>query len=150
MAVLVVAGLLVYHKLTSKLAPIGSLQLENSSAPLTGTWVGDGVELDLEDPGGIGNIGSFDYSYTGNLLYRMPSWTAPFGHQSRSGDWIVTDVPGSRDAAIKLWLAAPADGGLPGEHTPSIVLALVGNPANPTIVCQHPAKGDPCTLTKEG
>jgi len=148
-AVLIVAGLLAYHKLTSKLAPIGSLQLENSSAPLTGTWVGDGVKLDLEDPGGIGNIGRFDYSYTGNQLYRMPSWTTPFGNQSRSGNWIVTDLPGSRDAAIKLWPASATDGGLDAGHTPSMVLALVGNPAHPTIACLHPTKGDPCTLTKE-
>jgi hypothetical protein len=146
--VLIIAGLLAYHALAGRrLAPITADQMTGHNADLGGSWTGDGVVLTFEGSGAADyGSGEFSYSYTGSPVYGLPSWIAPFGWGPEEGTWSISNLPHSEDAVIDLDLSLPSVSNSPDKPGPSITLSLVGDPANPTMVCQHPIALDPCTL----
>lgn len=149
-AVLAIAGLLAYHVVAgNRLAPVTYEQVTDPYAELNGTWTSDdGVVFEFDD---TAVAGDFEYSYTANPLYRMPGWVAPFGLGTGQGTWSITALPGSGDAVIELTLSIESAASKPGPMVvtpgPSIVLSLLGDPARPTLACQHPTAGDTCRLT---
>jgi len=145
---LVIAGLLAYHVLAGRrLAPITADQMTGHNGDLGGSWSGDGVVLTFEGSGGADyGSGEFSYSYTGSPLYGIPSWIASFGRANGEGTWTINSLPNSGDAVIDLDLFLPSVPNSPDKPGPSITLSLVGDPAHPTMVCQHPIALDPCTL----
>lgn len=144
-AAVVIAGLVAYHVTASQHGPIALNQVTDSYAELSGIYAGDGVTINLQD---LGGMPSFSYQYAGSPVYGIPSWAAPFGRSNGEGSWLITHLPGSQDAAIELELDEPLVQGTPVKPGPSIVLALIGTPASPTMACQHPDPGTSCTLPR--
>lgn len=146
---LVIAGLLAYHALAGRvLAPIPADQMTGANADLGGSWSGDGVVFTFGGSGAVDyGSGTFSYTYTGPPALGIPRWVVPFGWSpTGDGTWSIDSRPNSGDAVIDLQLGLPAVSGRPDKPGPTITLSLVGDPANPTMVCQHPTTLDPCTL----
>jgi hypothetical protein len=146
---LVIAGLLAYHALAGRpLATITADQMTAQNADLGGSWAGDGVVFTFEGSGAADyGSGDFTFSYTGPPALGIPSWMVPLGWSSGGGTWSISFLPNSRDAVIDLQLSLPSVNNSPPKPGPSITLSLIGDPANVTMVCQHPTALDPCTLS---